>query len=88
MFDKMKLKIVNNLTKKVYEYQAFDIQDSRIFYHFSLRLTGEEEEGEYTYFLLDDDGKVLSQSMLQIGDYERENTVYTTENNGFKSYNG
>lgn len=84
----MVLKLVHNLTKKEYEFVAFDILDSRIFYHFSIRLKEEMDEGEYNYYLLDDDGKVLSQSVLQIGDYQRNDKVYTTENNGFKSYNG
>lgn len=84
----MKLKIIHNVTKQEFEYTAFDICDSRIFYHFSIRLNGDEPEGEFNYYLLDDDGKVLSQSVLQIGDYQRNDKVYTTENNGFKSYNG
>lgn len=84
----MKLKIKNNYNKKEYEYTAFDIKDSRNYYHFSIKLNGQEDEGEYTYFLLDDDGKLLSSSLLQIGDYQRNNTTYTNDNNGFKVYNG
>lgn len=83
----MTFRIKNDVTKQVFEYPSFDIQDSRIFYHFSIRLNGNEPEGNYTYYLLDDDGKILSQSMLQIGDYEPQNTVYRNNNN-FIEYNG
>lgn len=83
----MILKIKNNLTKQEFTYPAFDISDSRNFYHFSIRLNGNEPTGEYTYYLIEDN-KVISSSLLQIGDYQREDKTYTNDNNGFKVYNG
>lgn len=84
----MILKLKNNFNKKEYEFPAFDIKDSRIFYHFSIKLPEGIEDGEYTYFLEDDEGVLLASSLLQIGDYKQTNTVYTTDNNGYKVYNG
>lgn len=84
----MTFRIKNDVTKQVFEYPSFDIQDSRIFYHFSIMLNGNEPEGNYTYYLIDDEDKIIAKSMLQIGDYEPNNKTYTTENNGFTQYNG
>lgn len=84
----MLLKIIHNVTKQEFEYTAFDISDSRIFYHFSVMLSGDEPEGEYAYYLFDDDGKIISHSMLQIGDYNPNKTVYVNKETKFKEYNG
>lgn len=84
----MRLKIVNNFNKKEYNYKAFDVKDTRNFYHFSIMLNGNEEEGEYTYTLYGDDDEVLASSLLQIGDYTPTNTVYTNNNNGYTVYEG
>lgn len=85
---KMLLKLIHNLTKKEYEFPAFDIKDSRNFYHFSLRLKSKMPEGEYTYTLYDDKGVELASSLLQIGEYTPSNRIYTTDNNGYKCYEG
>lgn len=84
----MTLRIIHNVTKQTFEYTAFDISDSRIFYHFSIRLKGNEPEGEYNYYLIDNEGKVVSQSVLQIGDYTQNKTVYRNNQTNFIEYNG
>lgn len=84
----MTLKLINNFNKKEYLFEAFDIKDSKNFYHFSIRLKDNMAEGEYTYYLYDEDDRLLASSLLQIGDYKPSNNVYTTENNGYKIYQG
>lgn len=84
----MTLKMVNNFSKKEYIFDAFDIKDSKNFYHFSIRFNQKMDEGEYNYYLIGDDNKILATSLLQIGDYAEEKKTYTNENNGYKQYNG
>lgn len=84
----MLLKLINNFNKKEYEFDAFDVNDSRNFYHFSIMLPEGMEDGEYTYFLYGEKGKLLASSLLQIGDYKPTNTVYTNNNNGYTVYDG
>ena len=84
----MVLKLINNMTKQEFQYLVYDIKDSKNFYHFSIRLKGVEPEGEFTYYLYDDDERLLASSLLQVGDYKPNNTVYTTDNNGYKYYQG
>ena len=82
----MKLKLVNNFNKKEYEFEGFDVKDSRNFYHFSIKLKEGMQDGEYTYILFDDEEKVLATSLLQIGDFIPENKVYKNENNSYTVY--
>ena len=84
----MVLKLINNFNKKEYEFDAFDVNDSRNFYHFSIMLPEGMDDGEYTYILYDDKGKQLASSLLQIGDYRPNNTVYTSPKNNYITYDG
>lgn len=78
----------NNVTKKEYSYKVYDVNDSTLFYHFTLTLGEEMDEGEYTYRLMNDD-VLLAQGLLQIGDYKNNTKKYTvTDDNGIKQYNG
>lgn len=84
----MRLHLYNNMTKSEYDYTAFDIKDLRNFYHFSIKLRGNEETGEYTYTLYGDNDEVLASSLLQIGDYTPSNTTYSGNNNKYIQYEG
>ena len=78
----------NNVTKREYTYRVYDVNDSTLFWHFTLTLGEEMDEGEYTYKLLNDD-VVLAKGLLQIGDYQNNAKKYTvTDDNGIKQYNG
>lgn len=78
----------NNVTKKEYSYKVYDVNDSTLFYHFTLTLGEDMDEGEYTYKLMNDD-VLLAQGLLQIGNYENNTKKYTvTDDNGIKQYNG
>ena len=87
----MLLKLTNNLTKKVYEFDNLDDKlTSRIFYTFDIQLQEPMDDGEYTYDLYDADGLHKATGLLQIGDYTPENKTYsaTTSENGYIQYNG
>ena len=72
----MTLKITNNVTKSQYSYNVTDKDDSGIFYHCTVQLKGDEEEGDYDYELTDGDN-VLSTGLLRIGDFnDDEKKVY------------
>ena len=78
----------NNVTKREYSYKVYDVNDSTLFYHFTLTLGEDMDEGEYTYKLMNDN-LLLAQGLLQIGDYENNAKKYTvTDDNGIKQYNG
>lgn len=78
----------NNVTKKEYTYRVYDVNDSTLFFHFTLTLGENMDEGEYTYKLLNEK-VVLAQGLLQIGDYQNNSKKYTvTDVSGIKQYNG
>lgn len=78
----------NNVTKREYSYRVYDVNDSTLFWHFTLTLGEEMDEGEYTYRLMNDNVE-LAKGLLQIGDYQNNSKKYTTtDDNGIKQYNG
>lgn len=78
----------NNVTKKEYSYRVYDVNDSTLFFHFTLTLGEEMDDGEYTYRLMNDNLE-LAKGLLQIGDYQNNTKKYTTtDGNGIKQYNG
>lgn len=78
----------NNVTKREYSYKVYDVNDSTLFYHFTLTLGEDMDEGEYTYKLMNDN-LLLAQGLLQIGDYKNNIKKYTvTDVGGIKQYNG
>lgn len=85
---RLTLKLVNNLTKKVYIFDNLseNANATDIFYCINLQLQPDMPDGEYNYFLFDD-GYELVKGLCIIGDYTPENTTY---NNNTETivYNG
>lgn len=78
----------NNVTKREYSYWVNDVNDSTLFWHFTLTLGENMDDGEYTYRLMNENVE-LAKGILQIGDYQNNSKKYTTTNdNGIKQYNG
>lgn len=78
----------NNVTKREYSYTVYDVNDSALFWHFTLTLGENMDDGEYTYRLMSDNVE-LAKGVLQIGDYQNNSKKYTTtDDNGIKQYNG
>lgn len=87
----MHLDIVNNVTKVHYNLPLSGVSFSRLFITASIQLPENADDGEYTYWLVDDNNKILSQGLLQIGDYVQEDKVSYQNNpsdNEFVQYNG
>lgn len=89
----MKLVLKSNITKKSWEFEVEDSNDSRLFYHFTaFTLTQKMDEGEYEYTLYDEEDNnwvEVACGLLQIGDYKPENNkTYTKQENGYKQYQG
>ena len=83
----MTLKFVNNVDKREYLFQNLeDINDSKMFFHFNIRLTAGMPDGSYEYNLIDNN-VVVASGNVQIGEYKQTNTTYT-KNNEFIQYNG
>lgn len=86
----MQLDLVSNISKNAVLLSVIDLEDSALFYHFNINLFEGMEDGEYTYYLKDDE-KVLATGLVQIGDYKRDenvNTEYNDNNNGYIVYDG
>ncbi len=77
----------NNVTKREYSYRVYDVNDSTLFWHFTLTLGENMDDGEYTYRLMNDNVE-MAKGVLQIGDYQNNSKKYTTTNDGIKQYNG
>lgn len=87
----MTLKMTNTVSKKEYEFNVTDMNDSKMYYHFkNLTLESGMDDGSYEYNLLDNDNNLVAQGVLQIGDYVPQKTVYNENgnNNPYKIYNG
>ena len=83
----MTLKLVNNTDKKVYNFDVDDVGDSRIYYHFNVKLEAGMPDGEYTYTLYDGDS-FLATGLCQIGDYVPTKKSEYTNNKTYKQYQG
>lgn len=86
----MKFKAVNNTDKTEFTIFVDDCHDSRMFWHFKVKLPEGYADGEYTYYVYTDDMKeCVAQGIMIIGDYENnEKITYTKDENIYKQYNG
>lgn len=83
----MKLILKNNLTKKEIEFDGIPVYSaSTIGYEVGIELPSGVLDGEYTYYLIDDD-QTIGQGLLQIGDYTAPKTEYNKKET-IKVYNG
>ena len=80
--DRFSIKLINNLTKKeVIIDNLEDSERSNMFYHFNIELGENLEDGEYTYELINEGGKVVATGLLQVGDYKRDTNINTEYKN-------
>ena len=86
----MKLNLVNNLTKVVYDIENLtDLKVNQLNYAFDIQVPAGIDDGEYNYTLFDDDDNIVATGILQIGSYEPEKQSYTAQtNNGYIQYEG
>lgn len=79
----MRLLLKNNVDKKEYEFSVTDLEDSGMFYHFdSISLPNGIVDGEYNYYLYDENDKLVAEGLVQVGNYEiREEEKHTYNNN-------
>ena len=86
----MTLKLLNNVTKKVYTFENLDDKlTSRLFYTLDITLPEGMDDGGYTYTLYGEQNIVKATGLLQVGDYKVNNNTYTAQTqNGYIQYNG
>ena len=80
----MKLELKNNVDKNIYTFEVDDIEDSAMFYHFTISLPSGIDDGEYNYYLYDENDKLVAEGLVQIGSYTirpEEQHIYNNENN-------
>ena len=85
----MILELVNNLDKSRVQLTINDPQFSRLFISGTVQLPEGLSDGEYTYFLTDNNN-ILAQGLLQIGNYvQPDKTEYTiSANTEYIQYQG
>lgn len=80
----MRLLLKNNVDKKEYTFTGEDLGDSVMFWHFNINLYDGMPDGEYGYFLYDNEEKLVAEGLVQVGNYEireEEKHIYNNENN-------
>lgn len=82
----MKILLKNGITKRNFEYNVADLNESCIYYVFNLNIPEEMDDGEYTYTLKDDGDKILATGLMRIGDYKQENTQYNNKDKKIIQY--
>lgn len=82
----MILQLINNVTKREWEYTVEDAGKYRDYYLFEgLTLNSDMPDGEYTYNLLDKD-VIISTGLMRIGDYKAQNKTYDKGKSGYVYY--
>lgn len=81
----MRMKLVNNLTKKEVIIHVSDKNTSKMYFLFEIELPV-LDDGEYTYELLDENDEKIASGLVQIGDYKPEKTVYNNAKNEYITY--
>lgn len=84
----MILRLVNTLTNADFNFDVEDNKHSNMFFSFNINIPKDFDEGEYNYYVIDEDGSILSQGLLRYGDYKTENKVYNEQNKTIKQYMG
>lgn len=84
----MILRLINTITKTDYNFNVEDRKNSLSFFSFIIDLPENMQEGEYSYYVIDADGSILSQGLLRYGDYKTENKAYFNQNKTIKQYMG
>lgn len=84
----MKFKAVNNTDKTEFTIFVDDCHDSRLFWHFKVKLPEGYADGEYTYYVYTDDMKeCVAQGIMQIGNYDiKDKKVYARDEKGYIQY--
>lgn len=76
----MKLTFKNNTDKKSYDFNVTDLSDSGMFYHFdSITLPSGIPDGDYNYYLYDENDKLVAEGLCQIGTYTEHTKKYEKE---------
>ena len=77
------IKLENTVTHQIYQYEVNDNNEGRkLFYEFNVN-TLELVDGEYLLTLYDEDGNVLSEDVLKIGDYKPNTLQYSKGDNTY-----
>lgn len=77
----MTLVLINCLQNKAYTIPVEDTEESRLYYVFQdLALETDMPDGIYNYELYDDDDDLLTTGLMQIGEFEDNNTQYDDNN--------
>lgn len=82
----MKIILKNGITKRNFEYNVDDLNESSIFYVFNINLPEEMDDGEYTYVLKDNEDKIVATGLIRVGDFKQNNTQYINNKDKFLQY--
>lgn len=73
----MKLKLKNNLSNQEYILDVRDAGSTMNYFKFDINLPNNMDDGQYEYELIDDNENVISNGLLQLGDFTQNNKQYS-----------
>ena len=82
----MKLLLKNGITKRNFEYNVEDLNESSIFYTFNINIPESLDDGEYNYTLKDNEDKIVATGLIRVGDYKTENKEYNNKDKKYIQY--
>ena len=82
----MKLLLKNGITKRNFEYNVEDLNESSIFYTFNINIPESLDDGEYNYALKDNEDKIVATGLIRVGDYKTENKEYNNKDKKYIQY--
>jgi len=82
----MYIKLYSQYSKKTHTIPVDNAGTDSMFHKLDIRLPINMEDGIYNYELCNDDDNIIANGMMQVGDFENNNTSYTVEHNGYQQY--
>ncbi len=81
----MYIRLYSQYTKKTHTIPVDNAVSDSMFHKLDIHLPNGMEDGIYNYELYDDE-TIIANGMMQVGDFENNNTSYTVEHNGYQQY--
>lgn len=78
----------NQISHEVITLEVTDMTPSKHYYTFELDDLSKFTDGQWNYKITNTNGDILSEGILQYGDFVPEKTVYKKENSNTIIYNG
>ena len=79
--------VENQISHEIMNFEVTDLTPEKHYYTFDIFDLDNFVDGQYDYKIMNESGRLLSEGILQYGDFVQNNTVYQ-ENRNTIIYNG